>query len=157
MPAAALRLRLADPADAPAIRALTRAAYAKWVPLIGREPKPMGADYEAAVRLHRFDVLEAEGVLAALLETIPAADHLLVENLAVAPAFQRRGLGRRLMAQAEHLARAAGLSQVRLYTNARFTENIRLYASLGYAETGREALPVGVAVHMAKTLPPTGP
>ncbi len=156
MPTAPLRLRQAGPADAPAIRALTRAAYAKWVPLIGREPKPMGADYAAAVRLHRFDLLEADGVLAALLETIPAPDHLLVENLAVAPAFQRQGLGRRLMALAEDLARAAGFSQVRLYTNARFGENISLYASLGYAETGREVLPVGVAVHMRKTLPPNG-
>ena len=37
-------LRQAVPADAPAIRELTRAAYAKWIPLIGREPKPMTAD-----------------------------------------------------------------------------------------------------------------
>jgi hypothetical protein len=33
-------LRQGMATDAPAIRALTRAAYAKWVPLIGREPKP---------------------------------------------------------------------------------------------------------------------
>lgn len=57
----ALTLRQAVPADAPAIRALTRAAYAKWVPLIGREPKPMTADYEQAVRHHRFDLLYEEG------------------------------------------------------------------------------------------------
>ena len=34
-------LRRATPRDAEAVRALTRAAYAKWVPLIGREPRPM--------------------------------------------------------------------------------------------------------------------
>jgi len=33
-----VRLRRAIPADAAAIRELTRAAYAKWVPVIGREP-----------------------------------------------------------------------------------------------------------------------
>jgi len=37
-------------ADASAIRALTREAYAKWVPVIGREPKPMMADYAKAVQ-----------------------------------------------------------------------------------------------------------
>ena len=40
-----LELRRAVMADAPAVAALTRDAYAKWVPLIGREPKPMTADY----------------------------------------------------------------------------------------------------------------
>jgi hypothetical protein len=49
-------LRRAVAADAAAVRALTRAAYAKWVPLIGREPKPMGADYEAAVLRHCIDL-----------------------------------------------------------------------------------------------------
>ena len=36
-------IRLAGPADADAIGALTREAYAKWVALVGREPKPMTA------------------------------------------------------------------------------------------------------------------
>ena len=46
----AIELRRATPSDAAAIRDLTREAYAKWVPLIGREPKPMTADYDAAPR-----------------------------------------------------------------------------------------------------------
>lgn len=39
-----IRLRPAEPADATAIRDIVRAAYAKWVPVIGREPLPMRAD-----------------------------------------------------------------------------------------------------------------
>ena len=35
----ALTLRRAAAADAAAVRALTREAYAKWVPVIGREPQ----------------------------------------------------------------------------------------------------------------------
>src|SRR5258708_39927896 len=125
-------LRRAGASDAPAIRALTREAYAKWVPLIGREPKPMTADYAEAVRSHRIDLLDLEGVLAALIETIVEADHLLIENVAVSPAFQGRGLGRKLMAHAEQIAASAGHRETRLYTNKLFAENIDPYRNPGY-------------------------
>jgi ribosomal protein S18 acetylase RimI-like enzyme len=138
--------------DAAAIRELTRAAYAKWVPLIGREPKPMTADYDAAVHKHRFDLLYVDGTLAALLETIRETDHLLVENVAVAPAFQGLGFGRRLMAHAETLAEAADYAEIRLYTNQRFAENIALYRKLGYRVDREEVLPVGTVTHMSKKL-----
>lgn len=145
-------LRLATPADAAAIRELTRSAYAKWVPLIGREPKPMTANYEEAVVRHRFDLLHVDGTLAALIETIHQPDHLLVENVAVSPAFQGRGLGRRLMAHAETVARELGFDTIRLYTNQRFTENIALYRKLGYRVDREEPVPVGVVTHMSKRL-----
>jgi GNAT superfamily N-acetyltransferase len=144
--------RQATAADPPAIRDLTRQAYAKWVPLIGREPKPMTANYDEAVARHRFDLLYIDGTLAALIETIREADHLLVENVAVSPDFQGRGLGRKLMAHAEMLARELGFGTIRLYTNQRFVENIALYRRLGYQVDREEALPVGTVTHMSKTL-----
>jgi ribosomal protein S18 acetylase RimI-like enzyme len=147
-----MELRQATPADAAAIRELTRQAYAKWVPLIGREPKPMTADYERAVANHRFDLLHVDGALAALVETIREADHLLVENVAVSPSFQGRGLGRKLMAHAETLARAHGFGTIRLYTNQRFAENIALYRRLGYQVDREEVVPVGVVTHMSKSV-----
>jgi hypothetical protein len=48
-------LRRATPDDAAAVRDLVRAAYAKWVPVLGREPKPMTADYDQAIRNHILD------------------------------------------------------------------------------------------------------
>ncbi len=72
-----VELRRAAPDDAPAIRELTRAAYAKWVPVIGREPRPMMADYAEAVREHLIDLLFAGEELAGLIETVPESDHLL--------------------------------------------------------------------------------
>ena len=77
-----VELRQAKATDAAAIRNLTRQAYARWVPLIGREPKPMTVDYDEAVVRHRFDLLHIDGVLAALIETIREPDHLLVEGSA---------------------------------------------------------------------------
>ena len=147
-----MELRQATPADAAAIRELTRTAYAKWVPLIGREPKPMTANYEEALQRHRFDLLHIDGTLAALIETIREPDHLLVENVAVSPAFQGRGLGRKLMEHAETLARALGFDTIRLYTNQRFTENIELYRKLGYRVDREEPVPAGVVTHMSKKL-----
>ena len=136
-----------------AIRQLVREAYARWVPVIGREPRPMGADYEAAVRDHRFDLLFLDGVLAGLVETIDEGDGLLVENLAVSPAFQRRGLGAQLMAHAKAVALSLGHERIRLFTNKRFTENVILYRRLGYDVDGEEDLGGGtIRVDMSKTL-----
>ena len=146
-------MRRALPADAEAVRTLTRAAYAKWVPAIGREPKPMTANYHAAVQAHQIDLLTVQGNLAALIEMIHEADHLLIENIAVAPAHQGHGLGRQLMAHAEAVAAACGYRQVRLYTNSHFTENIALYTALGYRVARQETWSGGITVHMEKPLP----
>ena len=145
-------MRQAVAGDAAAIRALTRAAYAKWVPVIGREPMPMVADYEAAVAKHRFDLLYMDGTLAALIETIAKDDHLLIENVAVDPAFQKRGLGRKLMAHAEMVAAQAGYGMLRLYTNKSFAENVTLYQRLGYVVDREEEFRGGFTVYMSKQI-----
>lgn len=146
-------LRRAVAADAAAVRALVRDAYAKWVPVIGREPKPMTANYNTAIRLNRVDLAHVEGELAGLIETIDRSDHLLIENVAVAPQQHGQGLGRALMAHAETVARAAGYRQVRLYTNQRFEANVQLYLRLGYSIDREEEGPLGVTVYMSKSLP----
>ena len=151
--ATTIALRQARPEDAGAITALTREAYAKWVPLIGREPLPMTIDYAAALAKHRFDLLFAGPDLAALIETVPRDDLLLIENVAVRSAFQGRGFGRRLMRLAEDLAATLGLAGTRLYTNQRFAANIRLYTALGYVVEREEHLNGGIAVHMTKRAP----
>jgi ribosomal protein S18 acetylase RimI-like enzyme len=144
-------IRIAHEEDADAIRALTREAYAKWVDLIGREPLPMRVDYSDAIRKHRFDLLYVGDRLAALIETVPEGDCLLIENVAVLPAFQGRGFGTRLLKLAEELAASSGLAGMRLYTNKLFLPNIRLYETLGYRVEREEELNGGVAVHMMKS------
>lgn len=145
-------LRRAGPGDAEAIAALTRDAYAKWIPVIGRAPKPVSADYDVAVRAHLIDLLTADGVLVALVECIAEPDHLLIENLAVAPAHQGRGYGKRLMAHVEDLARELGHAEVRLYTNKLFAENIAFYQSLDYRITAETPFKGGFIVHMHRRL-----
>lgn len=151
-------LRRAASADASAVRDLTRAAYAKWVPVIGREPKPMTADYDAAVRDHLVDLLCFDGEPTALVEMRPEVDHLLIVNVVVSPACQGRGYGRALLAYAEEFALSIGLREVRLYTNGSFASNVALYKRMGYRVDREEVHPqLGVAVHMSKRLLPVWP
>lgn len=139
-------------ADADAIQSLTRDAYRKWVPLIGREPLPMTVDYRIAVTKHRFDLLFVQDKLAALIETIPAPDHLLIENLAVQPGSQGNGYGTRLLYHTEQTAADDGVMEIRLYTNAMFSQNVRFYQQYGYSIDREEPFQGGTMVHMCKRL-----
>ena len=145
-------IRPAAPADAEAIRALTRAAYSKWVALIGREPLPMQADYERAIREHAVDLLVVGRALTGLIETILYADHLWIESVAVAPERQGRGYGRLLLAHAERRAVQSGRTEVRLLTNQAFAANLELYARSGYAIDRTEPFRGGVTVYMRKRI-----
>jgi ribosomal protein S18 acetylase RimI-like enzyme len=62
---------------------------------------------------------------------------LLLENVAVLPTAQGRGIGSRLLALAEDQARGLRLCEIRLYTNEAMTENLAYYTRRGYAETHR--------------------
>jgi GNAT superfamily N-acetyltransferase len=144
--------RIAGPTDVETIRQIVMAAYAKWVPLINREPLPMVADYGEAIRMHRFDLLELDGKIVGLIETSPKEDHVWIENIAVRPDQQRNGFGKALIAKAEQLAMDANLSELRLLTNAAFESNIQLYEKTGFAVDRKVPFMGGITVYMSKRL-----
>ena len=144
--------RPAKAADVDAISALVRAAYAKYVPRMETEPLPMTADYGKAVREEQVWVLEDGGEIVAVLGLVPGADHLLIENVAVAPEQQGRGLGRKLLAFAEKQALGQGLREMRLYTAEAMSENVTLYSRIGYRETERKTVSEIPRVYMSKRL-----
>ncbi|RUU77227.1 GNAT family N-acetyltransferase [Mesorhizobium sp. M7A.F.Ca.MR.362.00.0.0] len=147
-----IRLRPAVPADAAAIRDIVRAAYAKWVPVIGREPLPMRADYDRAVAEHPFDLAVEDDRIVGLIETVLAEDHLWIENVCVAPDAQGRGIGRLLLELAERKAIGAGRAELRLLTNGAFEANVSLYKRQGYVIDREEPFMNGMTVHMSKKL-----
>lgn len=126
-----------------ALRLLAHAAYTKWVPLIGRNPKPMDADYASSVEKHIIDVIELENQLVAMVEMIPQPDHLLIENIAVRPDHQGRGIGAALLLHAEQVAANLGFGAIQLYTNAAFVENIAFYSRIGFEHFRREPISSG--------------
>src|SRR4051794_29794788 len=100
-PLPSVRLHRAAAADVPAITALIRDAYAVYVPRIGREPMPMTLDYSDVVATRATWLARVDDELVGVLVLEPHEDHLLLENVAVAPGAQRTGVGDRLMRFAE--------------------------------------------------------
>ena len=131
------RIREATATDVPAIRQIVDEAYRRYIPRIGKPPAPMLDDYAARVSQGVVWVTEEQFAIAGVIVLLPEHEHLLLDNIAVAPVRQGSGLGRRLLIFAEAEAVRRGYREIRLYTHRTMTENQRLYAALGYEETGR--------------------
>ena len=129
--------RKAGPADVPELSRLARSAYAVYQPRMRRPPAPVTADYAAAVRAGQVWVAEEGGRLAGLVVLADASGALLLENIAVHPDAQGRGLGAGLLALAEREAARRGMAEIRLYTNEAMTANLAYYPRHGYTETHR--------------------
>ena len=69
------------------------------------------------------------------------ADHLYLGKLAVAPAWQGKGVGALLMRAVEEHALRSGKPVIELQTRVELTGNQRLFAKFGFAETARSAHP----------------
>ena len=131
-------IRRAQAADRAVVEEIVRDAYGMYVERIGKPPGPMLDDYAALMADGAVSVLEdGDGTIVAIIVLLPKPDHLLLDNIAVRPDRQGSGLGRRLIAFAEDEAHRLGYAELRLYTHRKMTENIALYARLGFVETGR--------------------
>ncbi|MFN6999407.1 MAG: GNAT family N-acetyltransferase [Elioraea tepidiphila] len=131
-------IRPARTDEADAVASLVEAAYAPWVAVVGQRPGPMDDDYAARIaRGEAHVVAEPSGALAGLVVIEEKGGAFWLDNVATAPAYAGKGLGRRLIRFAEAEARRRGHGAIRLYTHQRMERNIALYQGLGYAEIGR--------------------
>ena len=137
MSGAASPPRRAAPADLAMVRAITEAAYAEYEPVLGAPPMPVVENYAPRIARGEVWLLPGAGQPAALAVLEQHPDHMMIWSLAVLPDRQGQGLGRALLRFAEDRARAAGLPELRLFTNALMARNLRLYARAGFRETGR--------------------
>lgn len=143
--------RKATPADVPAIQAVIAASYRKYLDRMDRPPAPMLHDYNAAIQAG--DTWVTGDPVLGVISLVQEGDSLLVENVAVDPATQGTGLGRRLMNFAEQQAAQRGLGRLTLYTNEAMTENQAIYTHLGYEVRDRRTENGYQRVFMEKVLP----
>ena len=130
-------IRLAVPADVSEVAALVDRAYTGYIVRIGRKPAPMLDDYAALIADGLVRILCRDGRICGVLVLIENDDHLLLDNVAVAPEAQGLGIGRRLVEAAEEVAGNLGYATVRLYTHETMAENVALYEHLGFTVTHR--------------------
>ncbi|AEM80199.1 GNAT family N-acetyltransferase [Streptomyces violaceusniger] len=149
------RIRPATVADVDAIRAVTDAAYRPYVARIGVRPAPMDADHAADIAAGR--VFVTGDPVVGVLVLVAEPGHLVLESIAVDPDAHRQGVGRRLLAFAELHARALGLPEIRLYTNALMWENQEIYPRYGYEVTERRQHGAYDRIHYRKRIPQEAP
>ena len=130
-------VRKAVSADVEDMRRIAEAAYAPYVPRLGRKPAPMTADFAAAVADGQAYVLDGDAGIAGFIVTFEKDAGQFIENVAVDPARHGGGYGRRLLDFAEHEAARRRLGRLFLYTNIHMRENLDFYPKLGYLETHR--------------------
>ena len=109
-------------------------------------------DYDQVVRDHRAYVIEEGGEVVGALVLIEKDGGLLLDNVAVLPSRHGEGVGRRLLEHAESEARRLGYGHLDLYTHERMTENVALYARIGYVEVDRRTEHGFPRVYMRKRL-----
>ena len=80
-------------------------------------------------------MLEEAAAVVGLLVLEEDTEGFLLDNVVVAPSQQHKGCGRTLIAFADEQARVRGHTMIRLFTHYSMTENLSLYARLGYVET----------------------
>lgn len=131
--------RPASAEDAAAVTALVDAAYGHYVARIGGLPGPMQADYTQVIGECAVTMAMADQAMAGVIVLAVTGEGFLVDNVAVHPDHQHRGLGRALLSLADDEAARAGFDSIYLYTHELMIENIALYNRLGYVEYDRRA------------------
>ncbi len=132
-----VRVRAAKPADQADVVCCVNAAYEAYVAAIGRKPAPMLADYAQLIDDGLVRVAVSGDAVVGVIVMWPEEDHLYVDNVAVLPELQGRGVGAALLRVAEVTARESDRAEIRLYTNAAMTANLDYYPRHGFIETHR--------------------
>jgi len=155
-----LVLRPATVGDAAAIATVIAAAFAQYR---GRLVPESGAFRETAAtiagELERGAgaiVAEQGGEMVGCVLVEEQEGDLYFGRLSVLPSARGLGLAKRLIEAIEAEARRRGLSGVRLGVRIVLTDNQRLFQTLGYRETSREAHPGfdhPTSINMRKPLP----
>jgi GNAT superfamily N-acetyltransferase len=136
-----IRLRRAEDEDVERLTRLINAAFAvEQVAFDGERADAAGV--RGYMRAGTFLLAEDGAGLGGCVYIEAAGEHSYLGLLSVEPARQGRGLGRKLMAEAEDFARGAGCRVMDLRViSPRAGQLLPFYLRLGYRETGTRPIP----------------
>ena len=130
-----LHFRAATAADAPRLISLVNSAFSIETFLEGTRTN----DERLAAMIEKGELLVAEngsGELLACVYTEVRGSRGYLGQLAVDPAHQGKGLGRRMLEVAEDQLRAAGCEAVDIVVLSMRPDLLPIYRRFGYVETG---------------------
>jgi hypothetical protein len=122
-------IRRAIEDDVARIVEIARAAYIKYVPRMGRESPPMLADFAAEVAAVVSWCLRSRARSGGLFNLLAQNGNVFHRQHRCRPGAPGFGIGT--------TANRHNLSAIQLYTNATMTENLAMYAHMGFVETYR--------------------
>jgi N-acetyltransferase len=130
-----IRIRPAADNEAHEVHRIMREAFAEYR---DRLTPPTGALTETVEDVQK--AMAAGGALLAYIDDVAAGtaryqiakSYLHAQRIGVLTEYRRRGVSAALMNALEHLARQAGLPEIRLAVRASLPSNLRNYENLGY-------------------------
>lgn len=87
---------------------------------------------------------EVRGKAVGALVIEKYSDFWMIWSVAVDPHYQGLGIGTDLLEKASQLALAAGVSSLRLHTNAKMIRNLKIYRKAGFHEIAIKPHPTRV-------------
>ena len=146
-------LTQAKAGDEAALARLIESAFVKYVQALGRDwpgPYPWLPQAIGEGRVLWIDGTKGCAVIDR------DGDAFKIDQIAIDPAHQGRGTGRRAMTALEELATRAGFSRITLHTAQVHTNLVAFYSSLGYRVTDLRPPATGkddvLRIHMTKIL-----
>ena len=133
-----LELRPAEMSDLEFVKDCAVSAYELYVERIGKKPAPMVADFKTQIKDNQVEIILFANDSLGYCVSFETANSLFIENIAILPMHQGKGLASKVFEILENRARSAGLQSLTLYTNEKMHENLMFYPKLGFVETQRK-------------------
>ena len=137
--------------DAPNLVRLVHEAYRHYIARIGRPPAPMLADFTRHITDDTVFIATNDMICGYVVLCHDLACWRL-DNIAVAPSNQGRGIGAALIRHSELFMAKKGALSYQLYTNDLMHENINWYRNSGFREIARREEHGFKRVYFEKTI-----
>ncbi len=137
-----LLVRPAFDADASRLHEIASEAYGIFVERMSYKPAPMIYDYSLIIAEGNTFVAQCldDNTVYAMITLQMSGTEMTLRNLAVANAWQKRGVGTLLVSFAIRSAKDRNLASIRLWTHEAMIENPAYYARFGFIESHRELI-----------------